>query len=628
MIKQDQEIFNVLLDTVSEAVVIVDDKQHVMEINDAAELVFGYSKDEIKNRHLNLLMPSNYHEKHERQVVDFMIKFKKQKMVEKEREVFGLRKSGDIFPVEVELNPFRIYDKVYTMALVRDLSKQKETELEYMLRSKALDSASNGILITDALKPDNPIIYFNKAFKELTGYSDDEILNENCRFLQGDDREQEELQKLRKAIINKDSCLVTLRNYKKNGTLFYNNLYITPIKNNRGTITNFIGIQNDVTERVEAEEERNHLATIFNESLNEIYVFDSSDFKFINANRGAKENLGYTDEELSNMSPLDLKVAESQEKFEKFYIEPLVNREVEQLDFETIHQRKDGTRYPVNVHLQPSNLNGRLVFVAIVLDISAQKDYTDNLERTVDARTKELKQALNAERELNELKTKFLSMVSHEFKTPLSSILTSTTLLGKYKSTEQQDKRDKHIKIVADKVQYLNTILNDFLSVERIEKGKVNYRYSNFKLSKVINEVVYNANMILKKGQQIKYPEHVDDISMYQDEKVMELIISNVVYNAIKYSPEDSTIVIEVIQNSEITTIKVSDNGIGIPEKDQKNIFNRYFRAENALLIQGTGIGLNIVKNHLENLKGSISFKSIENQGSTFTMKISNKVEK
>jgi len=627
MIEQDQEIFNVLLDTVSEAVVIVDDRQFIMEINGAAELVFGYGKDEIKNKHLNVLMPSNYHERHTEHVREFMNKFQKQMMVEKDREVYGLKKSGDIFPVEVSLNPFRIYNKIYTMAVVKDLSGRKESEFDFMLRGKALDSASNGILITDALKPDNPIIYFNKAFKTLTGYTEDEILNKNCRFLQGDDRDQVQLNQLREAIKNGDSCLVTLRNYKKNGKLFFNNLYITPIKNSKGRVTNFIGIQNDVTERVRAEEERNHLANIFNESLNEIYVFDSSNYRFINVNRGAKKNLGYSHEELIKMTPLDLKVAKNQIDFERNYIKPLLEKDFEQIDFETVHQRKDGTIYPVNVHLQISNLNERVVFVAIVLDITAQKNYTNNLKRMVESKTKELREALKAEKELNELKTKFLSMVSHEFKTPLSSILTSTTLLGKYKLTEQQDKRDRHIKIVADKVQFLNTILNDFLSVEKLEKGKVNYRFSTFKLSKVLNEVVYNANMLLKNGQQIRYPENIDHLSVHQDEKVLELILSNVIYNAIKYSPEDSTVKIDAKQNSKSTSIKVSDSGIGIPEKDQKNIFNRYFRAENALLIQGTGIGLNIVKNHLKNLKGSITFNSVENEGSTFIIKILNRAE-
>jgi hypothetical protein len=191
--------------------------------------------------------------------------------------------------------------------------------------------------------------------------------------------------------------------------------------------------------------------------------------------------------------------------------------------------------------------------------------------------------------------------------------------------SEQQEKRDKHIKTITEKIHYLNNILNDFLSLEKLELGKEDYKFSAFKISKIVNEVVYNANMLLKEGQQIKYPEHIDDLSLTQDEKIIELALSNLIHNAIKYSPDHSIIELEVKQNNTHTTFKVIDNGMGIPKSDQKNIFNRYFRAENALLTHGTGIGLNIVQSHMENLGGQVSFKSEENNGSTFIITLPNK---
>ena len=324
--------------------------------------------------------------------------------------------------------------------------------------------------------------------------------------------------------------------------------------------------------------------------------------------------------------------------------------------------RKNGTTFPVEVGLNPFEMYGETFVMAMVIDISVRKHHeleiqqlNQELEIKVKARTKELqksvedlkalnteldeevkkrieaeqkiKSALKREKELNELKTKFLSLVSHEFKTPLSGILTSTMLLSKYKLAEQQEKRDKHIKTITDKVHYLNNILNDFLSIEKLEKGKINYKNNTFQVSKVVNEVIYRANMLLKEGQKIHYPRDIDHISLFQDEKIVELTLSNLVHNAVKYSSENSIVDITIDQDDNFTTFTVEDNGIGIPKKDQKNIFNRYFRAENALLTQGTGIGLNIVKHHLENLGGSISFKSKENKGSTFTFKIPNKAK-
>jgi PAS domain S-box-containing protein len=308
--------------------------------------------------------------------------------------------------------------------------------------------------------------------------------------------------------------------------------------------------------------------------------------------------------------------------------------------------KKDGSTFPVEAGLNPFEIYGKRYVMALIIDISIRKKQeqeiqalNSELEAKIDERTKELhesiaklrkevekrkqaenkiKESLRKERELNDLKTKFLSLVSHEFKTPLSGIFTSATLVGKYTSQEQQEKREKHIKTIQNKVKYLNNILDDFLSIERMESGKVNYRFSKFPISKVINEVVYGANMLLKEGQIINYPEGIDNIVINFDEKILELTLTNLVNNAIKYSSENTTIDIRVFHTDNQLVIEVEDEGMGIPKNEQKYVFNRYFRAENALLNQGTGIGLNIVKNHLENLHGTITFTSQENQGSTF----------
>lgn len=377
----------------------------------------------------------------------------------------------------------------------------------------------------------------------------------------------------------------------------------------------------DITERKRREKELSLWARIFDETLNEIYVFDTDSLRFINVNKEAQRNLGYNMQELAEMTPLDIQPDLNLLEFRSL-AKPLLKDELGKVDFETKHLRKDGTLYPVEVHLQLSLMGEDKVFFAIILDITERKGYTEKLEKTVEERTRQLTKALAKEKELNELKTRFLSLVSHEFKTPLSSILTSITLLGKYTETEQQEKRDKHVNTIKNKVKYLNAILNDFLSVERLESGKVNYKNEIFPLSKVVNEVIYNANMLLKSGQKIQYPDNIDEAIVFFDEKTLELALSNLVHNAIKYSPEDSIIDLKLEIEEEFVVIKVIDEGIGIPKEDQKHIFDRYFRAENALVTQGTGIGLNISKQHLENLGASLEFSSKINVGSTFVLRI------
>ena len=625
MFRNREDILKVLSDAVSEGVVVVDKDQKIVSTNASADTMFGYETNELIGQSLNVLIPNNYHPKHSDHFTSFFNKSEKRKMG-RGRYLFGLNKNGKEFPVEVGLNPFTLYDQTYVMALVTDITIRKEIEENLNLKSEALQAAGNGIIISDALQKDNPIIYFNPAFQELTGYSSEEILGKNCRFLQAEDTDQESITKLREAIKKEKSCQVTLRNYKKDGTLFWNELYINPIKNNDGLVTHYIGIQNDITKRKNAEEERNYLTKIFDNSLNEIYVFDFHTLKFINVNYGAQKNLGYSLEELKQLTPVAIKPNFSLEEFHRLSA-PLRDQSENKVEFEAVHIRKNGTTYPVYVSLEMSMLGERQVFVAIILDITEQKNYTQKLEKTVELRTKQLKTALENEKELNDLKTKFLSLVSHEFKTPLSGILTSSILLSKYIRGDQQENRDKHIKIISDKVHYLNTILNDFLSIEKLETGKVNYKITSFRLSKVLNEVVYNANMLLKEGQQVKYPDNIEDLVLVQDERTIELALTNLVHNAIKYSPEHSDVTIKITQNLKDTVFEISDTGIGIPEKDQKNIFNRYFRAENALTTPGTGIGLNIVKSHIENLGGSIQFRSKFQEGSTFILSVPNKAQ-
>ncbi|WP_188650736.1 PAS domain-containing sensor histidine kinase [Yeosuana aromativorans] len=622
MFRQAEDISSILLEAISEAVVIVDNHQKIAQVNTAAECIFGYEKDELISKDLNVLLPSNYHKILSAHFKEFF-KIGTRTRITDSKNIFGIKKDGDIIELDIELIPFSIYNKTFVMALISDITEQKEIEKKLMIKSRALESATNGIIITDTFKHGNPVIYCNTAYQNLTGYGPDEILNHSCKFLQGTKDDKETIEKLKKAIENGESCRAILQNYKKDGTLFWNELFIMPITDNDGLVTNFIGIHQDITERKQEEDERQHLSTIFDRSLNEIHVFDAKTLKFINVNYGAQRNLGYTMKELANMTPIDITPYKNETEFREV-VDVLLKKNVEKLEVESVHQRKDETTYPVETHLQLSNLGDRQVFVAIILDITERKNYTAKLERIVEERTQQLKEVLDKEIEVNQLKTKFLAQLSHEFKTPLSAILTSALLLSKYQMTEQQDKRDKHIKTITEKAHILNNILNGFLSIEKFESGKLSYRYTYFKMSKIIDEVIFNARMLLKEGQQIKYTEKSEELSLYQDEKIIELILSNLIHNAIKYSPENSNIYLDIDQNDQITTFKIRDTGIGIPKKDQNNIFERYYRAENVINTEGTGIGLNIVKNHLEHLDGSIYFESEEQQGSTFTVSIPN----
>ncbi|SRX55159.1 sensor histidine kinase KdpD [Aequorivita sp. CIP111184] len=398
------------------------------------------------------------------------------------------------------------------------------------------------------------------------------------------------------------------------------------------------------------KEEKHNIFKILSEAISEGIVIVNQNQEVVTSNDAADKMFGYNREELLGQNLSILIPKNYRENHHHQVDEFLEKSDPRQMGHgrDLYGQRKDGSVFPVEAGLNPFDIYGSKYVMALVTDISVRKnqeleiiELNLSLEQKIDERTKELKksieilreevakrkeaehkmkESLRKERELNELKTKFLSLVSHEFKTPLSGILTSAILVGKYTETDQQDKREKHLKTIQSKVKYLNNILNDFLSIERLESGKANYKFDTVPLSKVVNEVIYNSNMLLKDGQKINYPINIDDITINFDEKILELSLTNLINNAIKYSPEYTIIDVVVTAKKDTVEIKIIDEGMGIPQKEQKFIFNRYFRAENALLDQGTGIGLNIVKSHLENLGGTIKFESEEGKGSTFTI--------
>lgn len=323
--------------------------------------------------------------------------------------------------------------------------------------------------------------------------------------------------------------------------------------------------------------------------------------------------------------------------------------------------KKDGSEFPVEISLGHFKSEDQQYAIAFIVDITRRREYENkillqqdemekvneemrqlnfNLESTVLQRTTELQKilfeleaskehltkALEKEKEVNDLKSRFVSMASHEFRTPLSTVLSSISLLAKYNTTEDQPKRDKHIDRIKSSVKTLTDILNEFLSLGKIEEGKVEVKSELFDISEFINRISNEMNVLLKPGQEIKY-EHFGNICTYTDSILLKHVIINLVSNAIKFSPENANITITCKVDNEKTTIKITDQGIGIPIADQIHLFERFFRATNATNIQGTGLGLHIVGRYIEILSGSISYLSELEKGSTFTIELPSKLK-
>lgn len=304
-------------------------------------------------------------------------------------------------------------------------------------------------------------------------------------------------------------------------------------------------------------------------------------------------------------------------------------------------KRKDGTTFPFRLAVNEVNYKDRKIFTGFIHDLSKQKDaeeklkeYTAELEKKVSERTKDLIKligqleeakedvslSLEKEKDLNQLKSRFVSMASHEFRTPLSSVQLSASLIDKYLDKQDFDNIKKHTSKIRNSVQLLTNILNDFLSLERLEAGKVNVVQEEVNLIKLAEDITEEMQLLAKQNQHIVY-QHTGSVGVFTiDANLLKNSIINLISNAIKYSGENTFIEF----NSEIDCnrciITVRDNGIGIPDEEQKHLFEPFFRANNTGNIPGTGLGLNIVKRYVHLMNGEVNCISNLGEGTTVTL--------
>jgi PAS domain S-box-containing protein len=398
-----------------------------------------------------------------------------------------------------------------------------------------------------------------------------------------------------------------------------------------------------------------HLTSLF-ENATEGIVLTNGKGDIILVNPAAQRMFQYPGEELVGkpieiLIPDTLKPKHYQHR-EGFYHHPS-NRVMGQ-GRDLYGRKKDGTNLPVEVSLSHYKRDNELFVIAFIVDITLRKETEQNmirqqkeleritnevkmlnteLEAKVEERTlilrealqrleesqKELSEALQKEKQLNEIKSRFVSMASHEFRTPLSTVLSSASLLVKYTSTEDQDKRTRHIDKIKGSVNHLNDILEDFLSLGKLDEGKVLSHSSEFNLEEFLLDLIDETKGLLKKDQQIQM-DYKGVGQVLSDKKLLKNILVNLITNAIKFSDDGDTINVSADVGGLTGTIRVTDTGIGIPKEDLEHLFSSFYRAANAVNIQGTGLGLHIVKRFIELMGGSVNVESELDKGTAVTI--------
>ena len=405
----------------------------------------------------------------------------------------------------------------------------------------------------------------------------------------------------------------------------------------------------------QAEFDKTHMTALF-ENATEGIILTNHTGKIILANPAAERMFRYSAQEIKGQH-VEILIPQKYRPGhvalrEGFYEKP--QHRVMGWGRDLFAVNSKGENFPVEVSLSYYYRGEERYVIAFIVDITHRKEIEESmrlqqkqleqvtdeirslnaeLEMKVEERTlilkdalqkleqsqQELSEALDKERQLNEIKSRFVSMASHEFRTPLSAVLSSASLIAKYTTTEQQPNRDKHINRIKDSVKHLNNLLEDFLSLGKLDEGKISTQPITFSIKEKINNTIDDMRGLLKPDQHIEYV-HEGPETIVSDKNMMRNMLINLISNAIKFSDNDGLVQVSSRVNGELAIITVRDQGIGISEEDQKHLFSSFFRGKNATNIQGTGLGLHIVKRYLELLGGNIHLESALGKGTAITI--------
>ena len=481
---------------------------------------------------------------------------------------------------------------------------------------KALNSANSGIIITDNTQPDNPIIYCNKAFETISGYDHNEIIGHNCRFLQSQDRAQPERDILKECIETGKECRVEIRNYRKNGKLFWNELYVSPVQNEAGEVTHFIGVQNDITDRKKAEydlreekasvekkiqmrtqelvDNQAFLSSIIHTVRESLLVLDhnffvlSANTHFLNTFKVSEEDtvgtllfeLGNHQWDIDALKDLLIKILPTNN--------PVIDFEVEH-DFPHI---------------------GKKVMLLNAYRVEFEGQYKDRILIAIEDITDKT--------ETDRRKDDFLSIASHELKTPLTTIKGLVQLLQRMPPEGASEKYLSTLDKVGNYVDRLNNLITELLDTSKIQSGNIELHNEPFIIDKTIKDTVENLSLATP-AYQIALSGSAN-ASVLGDELQISQVLNNLISNAIKYSPGEEKVDVHVSRVGNFVKVSITDYGMGISPHDKTKIFDRFFRARDIQKkFPGLGIGLYISHEIIANHKGSLWVESEIGKGSTFS---------
>ncbi len=583
-----------LLDATPDAILGLDGQARIVMLNPAATGIFGVEPQQVVGQPLETLLPQLSFAEVERITGEGML-IRASRMARLEST--ALRRDATEFPVEVAIS--RIEDERGTRftCVVRDVTDQRWIDSMLRLYNRALECATNGVVITDVRTPGQPIFYANPAFEKITGYAVGEAIGRNCSFLQGEDRGQPEVELLREAVREGQPATVVLRNYRKDGTLFFNELSIAPVAAPDGEITHYVGVQSDVTERERARfalaERSARLNAVFDLSPDGFVVFDR------------EGQMVYCNQAFVQMTGWD----------------PSLPCDLEGFD------RRFGTLcHPAQAYAAVAAAAGEAGTHADTLELLRP-------ERRVLARLARLNlgghgesilyfRDVTHETEVDRMKSEFLTTAAHELRTPMASIFGFAELMLK-RPVPPERQRDV-METIHRQAALLINMVNELLDLARIEarQGK-DFRIGERTLGPLVEETVASL-MVASDPRKVEVQVAHGDAPLMVDADKTRQAITNVLSNAYKYSPAGGAIRLHTLEREfdgrPHVGVAVTDSGIGMTPAQKARLFERFYRADPSGNIPGTGLGMCLVQEIMALQGGRIEVDSEPGIGTRVTL--------
>ncbi|SNZ16898.1 PAS/PAC sensor hybrid histidine kinase [Natronoarchaeum philippinense] len=567
------------IESAHDGISIIDRDGRIRYLNTAYAELFGYDRAELQGRHWELL----YREDDLQKVYDVLLPEARSGRWSGRTEF--VRKDGDVIDAEHTLTYTDGGWLVCTVAPPQD----EQAEQHLSVKGRAMDEAPVGIVLTDPSAADNPIIYANDKFVDLTGYEKSEAIGRNCRFLQGERTREEPVRKLREAVEAREPATVELRNYRADGTEFWNRVRIAPVFGNDGDVELFVGFQSDVTTRKEREQQLRsstaRLEALFENSPDMIAIHDA-DGTIRDANRRMCEELGYARSELVGKSVWELDPTVDPDEARSFWNE-LPMQTPRRFNGEL--ERKDDTTFPVEIHLIRVDLDGEDRFVAMDRDISDQQKRESRLV------------------EQNQRLDRFTSVVSHDLRNPLNVAKGRLELLREDCDSDQIEDLDVAL-------SRMDNMIDDLLTLA--QEGERAMEIETLDVTTVVEacwETVATGDATLDTDI---------DATVDADRDQLQQLFENLIRNAVEHSSaspdsEHGGDTVTVTVGEIDRGFYVADDGPGIPEDERDDVFEAGYSTEAG----GTGFGLSIVEQVVDAHDWTITVTESDDGGARFEIR-------